>query len=287
MSGKRLAVSGKLRIGVFDSGVGSYLVAAAIQREIPDANIVIKTDPEFFPYGNKSPGIIQQRLVHFAKESQKERCQIVVIACNSATTNGIMSLRRKFPELQFVGIEPPVKPIVKLTKTGKVAVMGTEATMKSAHVKRLIQRYADGVKIHPISCPGLAELIEEQVKKPRPKAENGHIKYSTTFYNMNYNNGRGSDVIPRSTRNLYRYRFPIRSGMTERILIKKFLDQPISDGVDVIGLACTHYPYILPLMKKLYPNVTFYDPTEAVVERVNSLVSRLSRDYDGTFSTHA
>lgn len=229
--GRRNATDKRVKIGVFDSGVGAYLVAAAIQRKIPDVALIVKTDPEFFPYGNKSQRIIQERLIHFAKEFQKEGCQIVVIACNSATTNGIEYLRWKFPELLLVGIEPPVKPIVAMSKTGKVAVIGTEATMRSKQLERLIERYGEGVKIEMIACPGLAEFIEEN---------------------------EGSDLAERSD---------------PSDLIKQLLDRPISDGVDVVGLACTHYPYLLPLMKKLYPAVTFYDPTEAVIKRVKHLVS--------------
>lgn len=214
-----------MTIGVFDSGAGAYLIVDAIRKKIPTAQILIKTDSQFFPYGNKSPRFIQSRLAHFTTAFQKEGCQIVVIACNTATTNGIELLRRRFPDMQFVGIEPPVKPIVQLTKTGKVAVIGTAATMRSKRLKELVRKFSKGVSVELIPCPGLAELIE-QTQGPTPKSEK---------------------------------------------LIKKFLDQPISGGVDVVGLACTHYPYLLPLMKKLYPKVTFFDPTTAVVSRVELL----------------
>lgn len=70
----------------------------------------------------------------------------------------------------------------------------------------------------------------------------------------------------------YLYRFPIGLVMTG--LIRKYLDKPIAEGVDVVGLGCTHYPYALPLMKKLYPKVVFYDPAEAVADRVVRLVQK-------------
>lgn len=251
MSGEQSAVSRKpiVPIGVFDSGVGAYLVAEGIRKKIPGARIIVKTDPEYFPYGDKSSDIIQRRLVHFAKEFQKEGCQIVVIACNSATTNGIRELRLQFPDMQFVGIEPPVKPIVSLTKTGNVVVIGTEATMKSDQFKRLIQKYGGGVQVSAIACPGLAELIEGVIRRSHSGANE-------------VSDGISRDPISASRR--------IQDDMKQKLELKirDFLDRPIADGVDVVGIACTHYPYVLPFMKKLYPTVTFYDPTDAVVRRV-------------------
>lgn len=217
-----------MKIGVFDSGVGALLVAKEIKKKIHEVKIIIKTDPEYFPYGDKSPEFIQARVVHFAKEFQKEGCQIVVISCNSATTNGIGALRYQFPNIQFVGIEPPVNPIVELTRTGKVAIMGTEATIKSRRLRELVGKFSKGVSIELIACPGLAGVIEHS-SRPTPESET---------------------------------------------LLKKFLDRPIKGGVDAVGLACTHYPYLTSQMKELYPHVTFYDPTQAVVSWVGRLIGK-------------
>ena len=224
-----------VKIGVFDSGVGGKLIADKLE-ELKNVKIVYLSDPEYFPYGNKTEEVIQKRLLFFAGQFKLKGCRIVVIACNSATTNGITVLRKKFPEFVFVGIEPPVKPIAGITKTGKVAVIGSAATIASGRIKRLQGLFAHGVKFYNIACPGLAEYIEGFVNK--------NIKCSTTFYNDKKAEG----------------------------LIRKFLDKPIADGVDVVGIACTHYPYLLPMMRKLYPKVKFYDPADAVVLQVKRML---------------
>jgi len=224
-----------VKIGVFDSGVGGKLIADKLE-ELKNVKIVYLSDPEYFPYGNKTEEVIQKRLLFFAGQFKLKGCRIVVIACNSATTNGIAILRQKFPDITFVGIEPPVKPIAGITKIGKVAVIGSAATIASGRIKRLQGLFAHGVKFYNIACPGLAEYIEGFVNK--------NIKCSTTFHN---------DKKAES-------------------LIKRFLDKPVAEGVDVVGIACTHYSYLVPLMQELYPKVIFYDPADAVVTRVEKAI---------------
>lgn len=223
-----------IKIGVFDSGIGGKLIANKIKKELSGIKIFFKSDPKYFPYGDKNPKVIYQRLVYFTKWFIRLKCRIIVIACNSATTNAINKLRKKFPSLIFVGVEPPIKPIVKITKNKKVAVIGTKATINSSRIIKLEREHRNGVKIYKIICSKLAEEIE-------------NIKCFKTFY-----------ISPFKQRKIIS-------------LIKKSLDRPISHGVDVVGLACTHYPYLLPLFKKMYPAVTFYDPAAAVVRQVKKI----------------
>ena len=221
-------------IGVFDSGVGGRLISDKL-KALKDVKIVYLSDPEYFPYGNKTETVIQERLLYFAGQFKLKGCRIVVIACNSATTNGIAVLRQKFPNITFVGIEPPIKPISGLTKSKKIAIMGSPATIASRGIKKLQGLFAHDVKLYNIVCPGLAEYIEEQAAK--------NIKCYITFYN----------------------------DQKAKNLIKKFLNKPVAEGVDVVGIACTHYSYLLPLMRELYPKVIFYDPAGAVVLQVKRM----------------
>lgn len=229
-----------IKIGVFDSGVGGKLIARMVEKELPKATVIFRSDPDYFPYGNKTPEVILERVSLFAKKFQQLGCAIVVIACNSATTNVIERLRQLFPRIQFVGVEPPLKPISRLTNSKKIAIMGTNATIASERRKILQELFARGITVYNIVCPGLAEYIEKRVMKD--------IKCGATFYN----------------------------DQQAKDLIKKFLDKPIAEGVDVVGIACTHYPYLLPQMKELYPQVTFYDPADAVVKYVKRIYSPLA-----------
>ena len=205
-----------MKIGVFDSGIGGKLIAQKIRCALPQAKIIFKSDPDYFPYGNKTAAIILRRLIHFSRVFTKLGCSLVVIACNTATTNAISELRHQYPYLTFVGIEPPIKPITQLTKTGKIAIIGTSTTIATVRKDALL---------YAIACPGLAEAIETN---PQPRLETAQ-------------------------------------------LLHQFLDQPIADGVDVVGVACTHYPYLLSQMRQLYPQVLFYDPADAVVTQVLKL----------------
>ncbi len=216
-------------IGVFDSGIGGKLIAQKIRQALPQPKVVFKSDPQFFPYGPKSPKVILDRVAYFAKQFQLEGCKLMVIACNSATTNVISLLRRQFPKIIFIGVEPPIKPAAKLTKTGKVAIMGTPATIKSQRHLQLKNLHGKGLTIYEIACEGLAEIIETD-PTPRPATAK---------------------------------------------LLHRFLDQPVAEGVDAVGLACTHYPYLIAQMRQLYPQVTFYDPSDAVVKQVQVVVNKL------------
>lgn len=224
-----------INIGVFDSGVGGKLIADKLSR-LKNTRIIYLSDPEYFPYGNKTSTVIRSRLLHFAGQFKLKGCRIVVIACNSATTNGIAFLRLKFPDITFIGIEPPVKPISVLTKSKKAAIMGTPATIASDRLGKLEDSFAGGIKLYNISCPGLAEFVESRIAKD--------IKCYITFY----------------------------KDQQAKNLIKKFLDKPVAEGVDVVGIACTHYPYFLPLMRQLYPQVKFYDPADAVILQVQRML---------------
>lgn len=215
-----------MKIGVFDSGRGGKLISQKIKQKIPQSKVTVLVDSKYFPYGNKTPQVIFARLVHFTKKFQALGCQLIVIACNTATTNAIKKLRQQFPQIIFVGVEPPIKPIAKLTKTKQIAILGTPATIKSLRRITLQQQFAQGVKVYNIVCPGLAELIETN---PNPRTKTAQ-------------------------------------------LLNHYLNQPINEGVDVVGLACTHYPYLIKQMQALYPQVIFYDPADAVVRHIEAII---------------
>lgn len=224
-----------MKIGVFDSGVGGKLIAEKIRHAIPQATVIFKSDAEFFPYGDKPQSFILDRSIALTQKLKAKGCHLIVVACNAATTNTINALRQKFPQLTFVGIEPPIKPIVNLSQSKKVAIMGTEAAMKSHRYHSLKEKFGQGTTVFDIPCPGLAEAIEATV--------------------------HSRNVLSN----------PFREWKSLDIQVQTLLGPAISAGVDVVGLGCTHYPYLLPLLKKLYPHVTFYDPADAVVAQVKKL----------------
>src|SRR5690606_15791182 len=90
-----------------------------------------------------------------------EACDIIIIACNTATMTAIKTLRNKYPEQEFIGIEPMVKPAASMTKTGTFAVCATPVTVASKRYKWLVDTYASSSRIIEPDCSTWAPMIEK------------------------------------------------------------------------------------------------------------------------------
>jgi glutamate racemase len=149
----------KTKIGVFDSGVGAQSVINAIQKAIPDLEIVYKDDKAHVPYGSRSIEEIHGFVKPIFQEFVDEGCQVIVVACNTVTTNIITKLRQEF-SVPMVGIEPAVKPAAKATKTGVITVCATPRTLSSERYKWLKTEFAKGIKVIEPDCSDWAMMIE-------------------------------------------------------------------------------------------------------------------------------
>ena len=149
----------KLSLGIFDSGIGGEAVAQALEGYFPDADILTVNDRENVPYGEKSPQEVVQ-LTHAAIQPLLDR-DIIVIACNTATTLALPTLRELYPQQKFIGIEPMIKPAALLTKSGVVCVCATPATLTSVRYDELKQTYARGCEIIEPDCSTWASMIEQ------------------------------------------------------------------------------------------------------------------------------
>lgn len=149
-----------MKIGVFDSGVGGKSVAEAIKKAMPDVEVVFRDDREHLPYGTKSIEEIRGYVVPTLEELVSQGCQVIVIACNTVTTNLIEELRALIG-VPLVGMEPMVKPAAGMTNSGIIAVCATPATLSSKRYQWLKDTYAKGVKVLEPDCSDWAMLIEE------------------------------------------------------------------------------------------------------------------------------
>jgi len=149
----------RLKIGVFDSGVGAVPVIQAIQKELPDLEIIYKDDHEHLPYGSRGIEEIHGFVRPIFQEFLDEGCQVIVIACNTVTTNLIKQLREEFP-VPMVGMEPAIKQAAAATKTRKVAVFATRRTLSSQRYAQLKAEYAQGVEILEPDCSDWALMVE-------------------------------------------------------------------------------------------------------------------------------
>lgn len=147
-------------IGFFDSGVGGLSILGAARALLPQENFVFVADQFHVPYGARpleqvrqfSIGITQWLLTHGAK--------LIVVACNTASAAALQTLRQTFPQIQFVGMEPAVKPAAEQTQTGVVGVLATPATFQGALYASVVARFAQGVTVLQHTCPGLVAQIE-------------------------------------------------------------------------------------------------------------------------------
>jgi|SRR5579871_4714376 len=148
-----------MKVGVFDSGVGGQSVINAIKKELPDLEIIYKDDKKHLPYGNRSVEEIHSFVRPTFQEFIDEGCQVIVVACNTVTTNLIKELRREF-SIPMIGMEPAVKPAAEATKTGVIAVCATPRTLASKRYHWLKNEFAKNVKVLEPDCSDWALMVE-------------------------------------------------------------------------------------------------------------------------------
>jgi glutamate racemase len=148
-------------IGIFDSGVGGISVLRAIREQMPDESVIYFGDQGHIPYGPRPMEQIREFSEAITKFLLEKNVKIVVVACNTASAAALKYLRETFPDLQFVGMEPAVKPAAEHTHTGRVGVLATPATFQGALYASVVERFANGVEVFQNTCPGLVQQIEQ------------------------------------------------------------------------------------------------------------------------------
>jgi len=146
-------------VGVFDSGIGGLSVVKAIEKALPDAEVIWISDHKHVPYGDKTPEEVRGFVVPILENMVQRGCEVIVIACNSVTTTLINELREILP-VPLVGIEPMVKPAAAQTKSGVIAVCATPMTLGSKRYAWLKETYAKGIEVLEPDCSEWAYMIE-------------------------------------------------------------------------------------------------------------------------------
>ena len=143
---------------VFDSGLGGLTVYREVAAARPDADFVYVADDAAFPYGALAEPALVARVVGLMGELiAAHRPDLVVIACNTASTIVLPALRKKFA-VPFVGTVPAIKPACAASVTKRVSVLGTEATVKREYTRALIRDYAQGCEVTLVGAKALAGL---------------------------------------------------------------------------------------------------------------------------------
>jgi len=212
---------------VFDSGIGGLTVLREARVLMPERGFVYVADDTAFPYGSWEEGALQSRILSlFEKLLAEHQPEICVIACNTAFTLAGAALRKKFPDMTFVGTVPAIKPAAERTRSGLVSVLATPGTVRRAYTRDLIQSFAAQCHVRLVGSENLARMAESYI--------------------------RGE---------------PISDDAVAAEIAPCFVEK---DGkkTDIVVLACTHYPFMANLFRRLAPwPVDWLDPAEAIARQ--------------------
>ena len=212
-------------IGIFDSGIGGTSIWAAIHHLLPNEKTIYLADSKNAPYGQKSKTEIIALSIKNTEFLLNMDCKLIVVACNTATTNAIRELREKYA-VPIIGIEPAIKPAANNSKTQTIGILATQGTLNSELFNKTAKKYQD-IKIMEQVGHGLVQLIE-----------NGEIN------------------SPEMTQ-----------------LLKNYLNPMIVANIDYLVLGCSHYPYLIPQIKKILPlHIHIIDSGEAVAKQTQTIL---------------
>jgi glutamate racemase len=149
---------------VFDSGLGGLTVLREIERARPDAALVYVADDAFFPYGAQDEATLVARVVALIGTLIADHApNLVVIACNTASTLVLSQLRERYA-VPFVGTVPAIKPACAASRSKRVSVLGTQATVKREYTRALIRDFGQGCDVKLVGSGRLAGIAEAALR---------------------------------------------------------------------------------------------------------------------------
>lgn len=216
-------------IGIFDSGVGGTSIWKEIHHLLPLEHTVYLADSDNAPYGEKPKEEIIRLSIKNTEKLLKMGAKIIVVACNTATTNAIQVLRSSY-NIPFIGIEPAIKPAALKTQTKCIGILATKGTLSSALFAKTSDLYSKDTRVIEVVGKGLVQEIEKGNKD---------------------------------------------SEKVEAMLVD--LLQPMIDaGIDYLVLGCSHYPYLIPTLKKILPtHVAIIDSGMAVARQTKLILQSM------------
>ncbi len=215
-------------IGIFDSGVGGTSIWKEIQELLPNENTIYLADSKNSPYGEKCQQDILQLSIKNTEYLLEQNSKLIVVACNTATTNAIAYLRSTY-KVPFIGIEPAIKPAALLSTSKTIGVLATKGTLTSSLFHSTAQMHG-----------GNSTIIEQEGKGLVALIENGQLNSVAT-----------------------------------RELLEGYIKPMLDKGIDYLVLGCTHYPYLIPLLREILPDgIKIIDSGEAVARQTKTVLTK-------------
>lgn len=146
-------------IGIFDSGVGGSSIWKEIHKLLPLEHTIYLADSKNAPYGNKTAEEITNLSIKNTEKLLALDAKIIVVACNTATTNAIATLRKNY-DIPIIGIEPAIKPAALQTTAKSIGILATKGTLSSALFSKTTREFTKDINVVEIIGEGLVPLIE-------------------------------------------------------------------------------------------------------------------------------
>ncbi|MBE8401144.1 glutamate racemase [Leptospira borgpetersenii] len=153
-------MKGPLKIGLMDSGMGGLSVLKGILKYDAELEVVYYGDLKNSPYGEKEASEILELVRDVCKRLQEENVSAILLACNTATSAAAQTLRKEF-SIPIFGMEPAIKPAILQNPGKKIALLATPVTQREKKLQRLKAELGAEELILPVSCPGLAGLVDK------------------------------------------------------------------------------------------------------------------------------
>lgn len=147
------------KIGVFDSGMGGISTLIQLKKMMPNEDFIYYGDSANAPYGTKTSDEILELTLNVAKKLISKNVKAIVVACNTATSVAIETLRSRYPDIVVIGVEPALKLAVD-AGSANIAVMATETTLREKKFKELSKNYASDCTVHNLVCSELVRIAE-------------------------------------------------------------------------------------------------------------------------------
>jgi glutamate racemase len=148
-------------IGIFDSGVGGLTVLHAVLGALPHEHLIYLGDTGRYPYGSRSAEIVTRYALESADFLVERRLKLLVIACNTATAAALETLRAHVPVPVIGVVDPGARAAVRVTRNGRVGVIGTEAVIGSGAYTRALRAQRPSLELFTRACPLFVPLAEE------------------------------------------------------------------------------------------------------------------------------